>query len=231
MKTFLKSFKYVSFVFMTIILCYACNNDENNEKNGSSPFSNSLGIKITVMDKDGNEITPSIPTIMPGIDQYWHDDTSKGLNPEDYSLEIYMDNEFLYDMTNPREQTDWPIVKESGTNAYPWWGITLPAFRAGEMMLTENTTNNAHTIEYHMQFETLFKDKETHIIRFDYKPFGVNTQGLGYYADVYFDGKKVETYYPESYKVNASTKGIKLDIEEKYWIEGAIGWPIAIIYL
>ena len=54
---------------------------------------------------------------------------------------------------------------------------------------------------------------------------------IGYYADVYFDGKKVETYYPESYKVNASTKGIELDIKGKYWIEGAIGWPIAIIYL
>ena len=53
----------------------------------------------------------------------------------------------------------------------------------------------------------------------------------GFYADVYFDGDKVETYYPEYYKINATNKGIKLDIENQYWMEGATGWPIAIIHL
>ena len=82
-----------------------------------------------------------------------------------------------------------------------------------------------------MQNKSLFGDTETHIIRFEYKPFTMNIQIPGFYADVYFDDNKVDTYYPESYKIFATNKGIKLDIEDKYWIEGATGWPIAIINL
>ena len=213
-----------------LLLCFACN-DNIDETNGHSPFSSTLGIKIAVLDQAGDEVIPTIPTVMPGVKNYWYDDSSKGLNPNDYTLELYMDDRFVHSMTNPREQVDWPIIYESGIRKYPWWSITLPGYRAGELMLDEGTIDKGHTIEYHMQNESLFGDEETHIILFEYKPFGINTQGLGFYARVYFDGKKVETYYPESYKVAAEGRGLKLDIEDKYWLEGAAGWPIAIINL
>lgn len=229
MKTFAK-LKSLFFICFILSLCYACS-DNNDETNSYSPFSSSLGIKIAVIDKMGNEVISNLTTIMPYVKDYWYDETSKGLDPEDYTLELYMDKQFVYAMTNPKEQVDWPIVYEPGIRKYPWWSITLSAYRAGELMLDEETTNKEHTIEYHMQNETLFGDTKTHIIRFEYKPFGLNTQGLGFYAEVYFDGNKIETYYPESYKVNAANKNIKLDIEDKYWIEGASGWPIAIINL
>lgn len=228
MKTFAK-FKSLFFICLMLPLCYACS-DDDHETNGHSPFSSSLGIKIAVMDNLGNEVISNIPTVTPGVKDYWHDDTSKGLNPEEYTLELYMDNQFVRSMSNPREQIDWPIVKTPGTNQCPWWSITLPAYHAGEQMLNEGTTSKGHTIEYLMKNESLFGDTETHVIQFNYKPFSADTQ-YGFYAEVYFDGNKVETYYPESYKANATNKGIKVDIEDKYWIEGASGWPIAIINL
>lgn len=229
MKTLVK-FKYLFCICLMLPLCYACSND-NEDLNGTSPFSSSLGIKIAVIDKMGNEVISKLPTVMPSVKDYWHDDISKGLDPKDYTLEIYMDKRFVYSMTNPRELADWPIVKEAGVYEFPWWSITLPGYRAGELILNEGTINNVHTIEYHMQNKSLFGDTETHIIRFEYKPFTMNIQIPGFYADVYFDDNKVDTYYPESYKIFATNKGIKLDIEDKYWIEGATGWPIAIINL
>ena len=230
MRTVFTKLKSLLFSCFILPLCYACN-DDNDETNGHSPFSSSLGIKIAVIDKMGNEVISKLQTVMPYVKDYWFDETSKGLDPKEYTLELYMDKSFVHSMTNPTEQIDWHIVKEPKANGYPWWSITLPSFHAGELMLAEGTIDKGHAIEYHMQNESLFGDKETHIIRFEYKPFGINTQGLGFYADVSFDGDKVETYYPESYKINAASKGIKLDIEDKYWIEGAIGWPIAIINL
>lgn len=230
MKALFIKIKSLFFICFLLPLCYACN-DNDGEINAHSPFSSGLGIKIAVMDKMSNEIISKLPTVMPYVKDYWHDETSKGLNPEDYTLELYMDKRFVHSMTNPTEQIDWPIVKKPKENGCPWWSIILPGYHAGEIMLNEGTTNQVHIIEYHMQNESLFGDTETHIIKFEYKPFGINTQGLGFYANVSFDGNKVETYYPESYKINATNKGIKLDIEDKYWIEGAIGWPIAIINL
>ena len=230
MKNLFDVFKYLFCVCLTLPLCYACD-DNNNKTNGDSPFSSSLGIKIAVIDKAGNEVISNLPTVIPTIEGYWFDETSKGLNPDEYTLELYMDKHFVYSMTNPKEQIDWPIVKEPGIYECPWWSITLSGYHAGELMLDEGTTNDAHSIEYHMQNEALFGDTETHIIQFGYKPFGINTQGLGFYAEVYFDGNKVETYYPESYKINAANKELKLDIEDKYWMEDATGWPIAIINL
>jgi len=226
----LVKFKYLFCICLMLPLCYACS-DDNEETNGDSPFSSSLGIKIAIIDNMGNEVISELPTVVPGVQDYWYDDTSNGLNPKDYTLELYMDKRFVYSMTNPREQVDWPIVKEAGTYECPWWSVTLPGFRAGELMLNEGTIDKEHSIEYHMQNEALFGDSETHVIRFEYKPFAMNLQVPGFYADVYFDGDKVETYYPEYYKINATNKGIKLDIENKYWMEGATGWPIAIIHL
>lgn len=227
MKKLLVKIKSLFFICLTLPLCYACNDEY--AVNASSPFSYSLGIKIAVIDKMGNEIISELPTVMPGVENYWHDDTSKGLNPRGYTLELYMDKRFVYSMTNPTEQVDWPIVKKPEEKGCPWWSITLPGYHAGEIMLDEGTINEVHTIEYHMQNESLFGDTETHIIQFEYKPFGA--YAFGFYADVSFDGNKVETYYPELYKISAINKGLELDIEDKYWMEGATGWPIAIINL
>lgn len=229
MKTLFVRLKYLFCISLMLPLCLACN-DDNDAPFCISPFSFDFGIKIAVIDKEGNEVLSTIPTTMP-MGTYWYDDSSKGLYPKDYTLELYMDDHFVHSMTYPKEQVDWVIVQENGVRTYPWWSFSLSGYHAGELMLDEETADKKHTLEYHMQSELLYGDTKTHVIRFDYKPFDGNALGMGYYADVYFDGEKVETYYPESYKVAAEGKGLKLDIEDKYWLEGAAGWPIAIINL
>ena len=219
--------KHWILILLLLPLCYACNNDNNNSENAHSSFSN-IGIKIAVIDQDGNEAISKLKTIMPKVENYWYDDSSKGLNPQDYTLDIYMDGLFLHSLTNPTEQIDWPIVREPYEKLNcPWWSITLPGYHAGKKMVKDESQYDIHSIEYHMTYEALFGDSETHIIRFDFKHFGMNR--YGFYANAYFDDEELETYYPEIFKLEAEKDGYKMDIEEKYWIEGASGWPIAII--
>ena len=86
-------------------LCLACN-DDNDAPFCISPFSFDFGIKIAVIDKEGNEVLSTIPTTMP-MGTYWHDDSSKGLYPKDYTLELYMDDHFEWKEWDFKSQDDF----------------------------------------------------------------------------------------------------------------------------
>lgn len=220
--------QYWLMLMLVLPLCYACNDEETAEF-GMYPHE-TLGIKIAVLDKDNNETISKLTTTMP-MGTYWHDDTSEGMRPKDYTLELYLDGKFVTELTNPKDQQNWLIVKEPEANGCPWWTITLPAHHAAQSMMADDTQAEPHKIEYHIQSQALFGNEDTHVIRFEYQPFSAELPHIGYYANVSFDGKKMDTYYPELYKASGERNGITLDIDSQYWMEGAVGWPVAVITL
>lgn len=188
---------YVALAMLPLFI--SCSNDDDGNNNGYGDIGPFVAIKLSVLNASGDDLLKDLK-VYPVREEPFQDWDYVGLYPGTYAMDVYLDGQWIKTLDNTK--TGCSIDKNPmGTENKC---LFLHSSEVQQLMINNNEFGKKHTIEFHFTCEALFKDKEAHIIRFEYDPIDPSRPAGGFKAPVYFDGQKLESVYPEWYGVQPS---------------------------
>lgn len=196
---------YMAFAMLPLLMSCS-NNEENMEIPGVfDPF---IGIYLSVENVYGDDLigTLKVSPMQKGVIADAKEDIV-ALQLGTYEMDVYLDGKLVESSkSSDNEKTYYVVTNNPAGDGVKSLFLYSSAVQKNIIYET-NTFDKKHIMEFHFTCEALFNDKDA-IIRFEYDPIKPLYPAKGFYATVYFDGKKQESIYPEYFGIQPSFSGV-----------------------